>query len=371
MSAPEPSSRPAAAGSGPPAPRDLKGEIRAAAGRLGFARIGFAAAGECRDADRLREWIAEGHHGAMEWMAREPERRADPRRILASARTVLSLVTFYPASPAMAGDGLPSTAPAIASPPRPLRVARYAQGRDYHNVVGRRLRKLVREIRRLAPGAKAVTAVDHRPVLEKEWAERSGLGWIGKHSNLITADAGSWLLLGEIITDLDLPPDRGPHPERCGKCADCLAACPTGAITAPYRVDARRCISYLTIELRGPIPEELRPLVGEWIFGCDVCQEVCPWNRFAVPVDDPAFQRDAGRWDGPAGQFLGMTEEEFAERFRGSPVMRAGRDGFLRNVCVALGNRGDPGALPALRRATEDPSELVREHAAWAIERIG
>jgi epoxyqueuosine reductase len=367
MSPSDPGTAPAADG------LRLKAAIRAAAERLGFSRTGFAAAGACRDGDRLTRWIDAGRHGEMAWMAREPERRSDPRNVLPGARTVISLLTFYPAGPGAAPDAAAPAGPGAAPGEGggAARVARYALGRDYHNVVGRRLRKLIREVRALAPGAEAIAGVDHRPILEKEWAERAGLGWIGKHTNLITEDAGSWCLLGEVITDLALPPDAGPHPDRCGKCADCIAACPTGAIVAPWQVDARRCISYLTIELRGPIPVELRPLVGEWIFGCDVCQEVCPWNRFAVRVDDPAFRRDAGRWDGPAEQFLEMTEEEFAARFAGSPVIRTGRDGFLRNVCVALGNRGDPAALPALRRALEDGSELVREHAAWAIERIG
>ena len=250
-------------------------------------------------------------------------------------------------------------------------VSRYAWGRDYHNVIGRRLRKLVRRIDDVAPGSRTLSAVDHRPVLEKEWAERSGLGWIGKHTNVITSDRGSWFFLSELVTDLDLPADEGPHPDRCGSCADCMAACPTDAIVAPYQVDARRCISYLTIELEGAIPRDLRPLVGEWIFGCDVCQDVCPWNRFAVPVTDPSFHPDAKRWTGDAGEFLALTEEEFLQRFEGSPVRRAGRDGFLRNVCVALGNRGDAAELPALERAVEDPSPLVRGHAAWAIGRIG
>ncbi|MGQ0722955.1 MAG: tRNA epoxyqueuosine(34) reductase QueG [Candidatus Eiseniibacteriota bacterium] len=336
---------------------ELAAKVRERAVELGFDRVAFARAGECRDRGRLTQWIADGLHGEMAWMAKEPSRRSDPRRLLPGARTVIALATFYsrPRDEETASVG---------------RVSRYARGRDYHRVLGRRLRKLVRWLGEAAPGSVTVAAVDHRPILEKEWAERAGLGWIGKHTNLITADRGSWLLLAELVTDVELDEDREPHPNRCGKCADCIDACPTGAIVGPYRVDARRCISYLTIELRGPIPVELRPLVGEWIFGCDVCQEVCPWNRFAVPVEDPSFHPDERRWTGGADEFLGMNDTDFRRRFEGSPVLRAGRDGFLRNVCVALGTRGDPAALPALRRALTDDSALVREHAVWAIERI-
>jgi epoxyqueuosine reductase len=337
-------------------PEALKEAIARRARSLGFDRVGFAEAGRCRDGERLERWLAAGRHGEMAWMARDPGRRADPRRVLPGARSVVALLTFHPPD---------------APPGQPGRVSRYAGGRDYHNVIGRRLRKLVRAVEELAPGSRAVTAVDHRPVLEKEWAERAGLGWIGKHTNLITEDRGSWLFLSELVTDLALPPDAGPHPPRCGSCADCLHACPTGAIVAPHEVDARRCISYLTIELRGAIPRELRPLVGEWIFGCDVCQEVCPWNRFAVPVEDASFRRDERRWAGDAADLLGLTEEAFRARFEGSPVRRAGRDGLLRNVCVALGNRGDAAELPSLRAALEDASPLVRRHAAWAVGRIG
>jgi epoxyqueuosine reductase len=250
-------------------------------------------------------------------------------------------------------------------------VSRYARGRDYHNVLGKRLRKLATFADELAPGSRTVTAVDYRPVLEKEWAERAGLGWIGKHTNLITGDRGSWFFLSELVTELDLAVAGPPAKERCGSCVACLDACPTGAIVAPFRVDARRCISWLTIENDGPIPPELRPLVGEWIFGCDVCQEVCPWNRFAVPVEEPAFRLDEGRFSGDLAGFLRLTEAEFLRRFEGSPVRRAKRDGFLRNVCVALGNRRDPGDVPALGRALADPSALVRGHAAWALGRIG
>jgi epoxyqueuosine reductase len=337
----------------------LKARIRDESQRLGFDRIAFVRAGPCRDGERLDQWLAQGRHGEMRWMARGRERRTDPGKLLPGARTVVTLLTFY------------GTSPGGAAARWLGRVSRYAWGSDYHNLLRRRMRKLVRAIEQAAPGSRTITAVDYRPVLEKEWAERSGLGWIGKHTNLITEDRGSWFFLSELVTDLDLAGDQKPHAERCGKCTKCIEACPTGAIVAPWVVDARRCISYLTIELKGPIPVELRPLVGEWIFGCDVCQDVCPWNRFAVPVQEPRFQLDEGKFRGELTDFLGLDEESFRKRFEGSPVRRAGRDGFLRNVCVALGNRGDRAALPALQATAEhDPSALVREHARWAIERI-
>ncbi|MFN8179927.1 MAG: tRNA epoxyqueuosine(34) reductase QueG [bacterium] len=338
----------------------MKGAVIAEARRLGFARAAFAAAGECRDRERLGDWLAAGRHGEMRWMARDVARRTDPRVWLPGARTVVALLTSYAAAPSEESarwNGI---------------VSRYARGADYHGVVGRRVRKLARFLRRAAPGSQVALGVDHRPILEKEWAERAGLGWIGKHTNLITEDAGSWFFLAELVTDVELPPDEGPARNRCGRCADCIDACPTGAIVAPYVVDARRCISYLTIELKGPIPRELRPLVGEWIFGCDVCQDVCPWNRFAVPSTDPRFATAVGRFRGDLADFLAMTEPDFAERFRGSPVRRAGRDAFVRNVCVALGNRRDPSTVPALAAALAgDPAALVRAHAAWALGRIG
>ncbi len=334
--------------------------LRQRARELGFDRAGFVPAGPARQADRLRAWLAGGNHGTMEWMVRSEPLRADVRALLPGARTVLTLLTFYFTRPDAPGDAWVG------------QVSRYAWGRDYHNVLGRRLRKLARFVEETWPGEKAIPAVDSKPVLEKDWAERAGLGWIGKHSNLITEDRGSWFFLSEIVTTLDVSEARDAIPaDRCGRCVACLDACPTGAIVAPLRVDARRCISYLTIELRGPIPRELRPDIGEWIFGCDVCQDVCPWNRFAVPVEDDAFRLDRNRFPGDLTDFLSLDEDAFRVRFEGSPVRRAGRDGFLRNVCVALGNRRDPSTVPTLARALADDSALVRAHAAWAIGRIG
>lgn len=328
--------------------------------RLGFARVGFARAGPARDAARLERWLAEGRHGTMMWIAARAPDRADPCRLLPGAKTVVSLTTEYDTRPS--GNARRWIG----------RVSRYAWGRDYHHVVGRRLRKLVRFLDGQEPDSKSIAACDFKPVLEREWAERAGLGWIGKNTNLIAHDRGSWFFLSEIITTLDLAPDEGPPPaNRCGKCTDCITACPTGAIVAPYVVDARLCISYLTIELEGPIPRELRPKIGEWIFGCDVCQDVCPWNRFAVPVSEPRFAVDTARFDGDLSDFLSLDEAAFDLRFAGSPLRRPGRDGFLRNVCVAMGNRGNEADVPALERVLDDSSPLVRSHAAWALGRIG
>ncbi|MDP6529536.1 MAG: tRNA epoxyqueuosine(34) reductase QueG [Gemmatimonadota bacterium] len=326
---------------------------------LGFARAGFAPAEPCRDRDRLEAWLADGFHAEMQWIARRVDRRTDPTVLLPGAKTVISLLTRY----------LPPPGAGAASPVG--RVSRYARGRDYHNVIARRMKKLARAVKAADPESVTRALVDSGPVLEKEWAERAGLGWIGKHTNLVTESEGSWFFVSELVTTADLAPSGPGHDNRCERCIACIRACPTGAIVAPYRVDARRCISYLTIELRGAIPRELRPLVGDWIFGCDLCQEVCPWNRFAVETSDPAFAAGDRRFPEDIAGLLSLTEEEFRRRFSGSPIRRAGRDGLLRNACVALGNLGDASTLPALERALRDRAALVRAHAAWAIGRIG
>jgi epoxyqueuosine reductase len=234
-----------------------------------------------------------------------------------------------------------------------------------------KLRELERFFRlELFPGSRALWWSDTGAILERGWAERAGLGWTGKHSGILSRERGSWFLLGELLVDRPLDPDPPGGAEHCGGCVRCLEACPTHAIVAPYRVDARRCISYLTIEHRGAIPRHLRPLVGDWIFGCDVCQEACPWNRFAPPAREARLHARAYA-DWSLERFLAMDETAFRETFATSPIRRAGREGFLRNVCVALGNRGDAAAVPALARAlAADPSPLVRGHAAWALGEI-
>ena len=295
----------------------------------------------------------------MRWMARDPARRADPRRVLAGARTVISLATGY-----YRGD---------QPPPAPLsgRIARYAWGRDYHKRVRKRVLALGFSIRNLAPEIRFLAYVDTGPFLDRAWAESSGIGWIGKNANLIRPKFGSYCFLGAVLTDLDLVPTP-PAANRCGTCVRCLAACPTGAIVAPYQVDAARCISYLTIEHRGPIPLELRPGIGARIFGCDDCQEVCPWNRFATASADPAFEPRPEQQAPPLLPLLSIDDAEFATRYAGTALRRADRDRFVRNVAVALGNLADARAVPALARTlVEDRDPVVRGHAAWALGRIG
>ena len=338
----------------------MKERLREAALGLGFAAVGFAAAEAHEDAAQVAAWVAEERHGTMRWMARNPERRGDPALLLPGARTVVSVAAGYhrPPPPAPEEEGARGV------------IARYAWGGDYHKRMKRKLVRLGREIPMIAPGARWTTTVDTRPFLDRAWAERAGVGWIGKSTNLIRKGAGSWFFLGAIVTDAALPPDP-PARNYCGTCVRCMTACPTGAITGPYQLDARRCISYLTIEHEGPIPLELRPAIGTRIFGCDDCQDACPWNRFAVPNADPDF---AGRADQQAPALLpllALDEAAFRKRYAGTALLRAGRDRFVRNVAVALGNAGDPRALPALdHAATADRDPDVREHAAWAAARI-
>jgi len=298
----------------------------------------------------------------MRWMEREPSRRADPAAILPGARTVISVTLGY-------YRGGWREAPADA--PARGKIARYAWGRDYHKRIRKKLLRLADAIRALEPACRILAYVDTGPVLDRAWAERAGIGWIGKNTNVIRKGAGSWTFLGELVTDLVIEPDP-PSKNYCGRCTRCIAACPTGAIIGPYQLDARRCISYLTFEHRGPIPLELRPGIGTRIFGCDDCQEVCPWNRFATPTANPDFAERPGQQTPELIPLLALDAAAFAARFEGTALRRAGRDRFVRNVAVALGNLEDRRAVAALRQALlADPSALVRGHAAWALGRIG
>jgi epoxyqueuosine reductase len=332
-------------------------DIRAKARALGFEKVGIARAGRAPRADFLRAWLEEGRHGTMDYMARAPERREDPERLLAGAKAVVCVAKNYQSPGTHAAD------------PRTGRISRYAWGEDYHDVLGERLQDLRRFIESLGGAAKV--CVDTNAILEKPWAQAAGLGWQGKHSNLISRDLGSWLFVGEVLTDLDLEPDAAHARSYCGSCTRCIDLCPTRAIVAPYVVDSRRCISYLTIEHRGPIPRELRPLMGNLIFGCDICQDVCPWNKFAKVSPDPAFRAREGNLTPALVELLGLTREAWTARYKGSPVKRAKYPGFLRNVAVALGNSADPSAVPALAAALEHAEPLVRGHAAWALGRLG
>jgi epoxyqueuosine reductase len=250
------------------------------------------------------------------------------------------------------------------------RVARYACGLDYHDVLRARLNRLLTWVQEEAPGCRGRGVVDTAPLLERDFARRAGLGWFGKNTMLLNKRLGSYFFLGALLLDLDLAPDAAHDAAHCGTCTACLDACPTAAFPGPYQLDSRRCISYLTIELRGPIPEELRPGVGDWLFGCDVCQEVCPWNRKAPAGTEPAFAPRDGREALELTRLLGLSEAEFREEFRGTALTRSKRRGLLRNAAVVLGNLSDPAALPALRRAAGDADPVVAEAARWAVERI-
>jgi epoxyqueuosine reductase len=358
----------------------LAERIISAAQRLGFDLVGFAPACPPLTARRYREWLEKGHHADMAYLARPDAvaKRADLQRILPGVRSVVTVGVNYhthPVSPELRDD-----------PSRGI-LASYAWGEDYHDLLTPRLHQLATLIEGEMGHPIAYRAyVDTGPILERELAARAGLGFVGKNTSLIHPRLGSWLFLGELLLAVDLPATspvresnqpagvrQGPSSTAggtCGRCTRCLNACPTGALVEPYVLDARRCISYLTIERRGPIPRDLRPLMGNRIFGCDICQEVCPWNRrFARPTAEPAFQP---RPDAIAPRLLdliALDDEGFRRRFRGSPVKRAKRRGLLRNVAVALGNWSDPAAVPALARALNDSEPLIRGHAAWALGR--
>ncbi len=341
-------------------PGDITRELRRRAIDEGFDALGIAAASKLeRDEAALFAWLRGDRHASMAWMARDPSRRADPTKLLPGARSVVALaMNYWPGGDDEAEKGR-------------ARVALYARGRDYHKVLGRGLRALASwlEERTQEP---ARTFVDTGPVLERAWAERAGIGWIGKNANLLTREMGSWLLLGEIVTAAELVPDPGPHADHCGSCTACIEACPTAAIVAPGVVDSNLCISYWTIEHRGAIPERQRAGIGDWIFGCDDCQTSCPWNQsFAREAEqDPfSFREDLQGLD--PHEILAMDEREFRRRFSGTALMRAKWEGMRRNACIVLGNRGDPASAPALRRALADPDPVVRDHAAWALEQIG
>ncbi|MEO5720809.1 MAG: tRNA epoxyqueuosine(34) reductase QueG [Chthoniobacterales bacterium] len=333
---------------------DLKNETVQRALALGFDACRIAHCEPPRHGREFEAWLAEGAAGEMEWLNRGAEKRHDPQLILPGARSVIVVAMNY-----WQGDA--------AEPGRRGRIARYAWGDDYHEVMLKRLREMDEFLR--TRGGVQKSYVDTGPILERDFAAEAGIGWHGKSTMLLDQKLGTWFFLGEILTTLDLPPDT-PQVARCGTCTRCMTACPTGAITADHRLDARRCISYLTIELKGSIPLEFRPLIGDRIYGCDTCLDVCPWNRFAAVARETAFAARPATSAMQLRDYLALTDEQFRILFRGSPIKRIKRRGFLRNVCVALGNVGTMDDLPALRRAADDPEPLIAEHAAWAIRRI-
>ena len=336
----------------------LEAKIKDNARALGFSLVGITTADPPAHVTFFEQWLADGRHGEMAYLARGVERRADPRRILPCAKSIIVVALNYQTT--------------IRQPDSSQgRVARYALSDDYHGVLEQKLAALIGMIRLLAPGAQAEAYVDTGPVLERELAQRAGLGWVGKNTMLLHRRFGQWLLLGEILLDVALQPDAPTSRDYCGRCTRCMDACPTRAIIASRLLDARRCISYLTIELKGSIPRELRPLMGNRIFGCDDCLEVCPWNRFAQQAREASLAPRRDLTVPALIELLALMEEEFRRRFERSPIFRAKRRGLLRNVCVALGNSRDLRAVPALARAIKDAEPLVREHAAWALGQIG
>ncbi len=347
----------------------MKAAIRQRANELGFDDCRFTTAQPPQSAPDLERWLAQGRQGEMAYMQRNAHKRVNPQRVLAGARSIITLAVSYEEM---------KQAPSIRAPQQdalsftnlPGVIARYACYEDYHDVIGARLEPLVEFLNHLGgPTTRSLWYIDTGPLLERDLAQRAGLGFIGKHTNVISRKLGNWIFLTEILTSLELEPDA-PETNRCGSCMRCIAACPTAAITAPFQLDARRCISYLTIELKGPIPVEFRAAIGNRIYGCDDCLAVCPWNRFAQEgrLMSAHARRDLAMAD--LLELLALDEAGFRKRFAGTPMLRAKRKGLLRNVCVALGNIGDPSVIPALQRASKDAEPLIAEHASWAIEQI-
>lgn len=339
----------------------LESLIREKAAELGFAACGFASADAAPLAgERLRQWLAEGRHGDMIWMEERAHHRESPAGLWPEVRSVIALGMSY--APAL--DPL-----ALAGEGDRGRISVYAQGADYHDVVKKALKALGRWLAQEA-GCDLKVFVDTAPVMEKPLAEAAGLGWQGKHTNLVSRSHGSWLFLGAIYTTLDLAPDT-PGRDRCGSCNACQRACPTDAFPAPYTLDARRCISYLTIEHKGPIPEEFREGIGNRIYGCDDCLAVCPWNKFAaVAARNIAFAPRAELTAPELADLLALDDAGFREVFSGSPIKRIGRDRMVRNCLIAAGNSGDPALRPAVAALATDPDPVVSEAADWALKKL-
>jgi len=340
----------------------LAADIRRWGEALGFQEIGIAGTDLDIEERRLIDWLAAGRHGAMDYMARHGATRARPRELVPGTLSVITARMNYRPPRARASA-------AVLDDPTKAFVARYALGRDYHKVLRGKLQRLADRIAAKIGGFGYRVFTDSAPVLEVALAAKSGIGWQGKHTLLLTRDAGSWFFLGEIYTDLPLP-ETPPQAAHCGSCSACIDICPTGAIVAPYELDARRCISYLTIELPGSIPEALRPLIGNRVYGCDDCQLCCPWNRFAQDADEPDFAVRNGLDDADLVTLFAWTEAEFTSRLAGSAIRRIGFERWSRNLAVGLGNApGHPGIIAALEARADDPSTLVREHVAWALAR--
>src|SRR5438094_1985227 len=344
---------------------ELKAQLVSFARQIGFDSCRIAVCNPPAHATEFRKWLRQDAHGEMNYMKRGEEKRCDPQKVLPGAKSIVVLALNYFQGDVPAGDI--RLRRAATEDGKRGRIARYAWGDDYHDVTREKLDKVDNFLRRF--GGEQKCYVDTGPILERDHAAKAGIGWHGKNTMLIDERFGTWFFLADILMTLELPPDR-PVPDRCGTCERCIKACPTGAITAPHRLDARRCISYLTIELKGSIPLELRPLIGDRIFGCDDCLDVCPWNRFAQVSHETAFSARESTNGMSLREYLELTDAEFRQLFKQSPIKRIKRRGFLRNVCVALGNIGDWSDIPALQRALADEEPLIAEHAEWAIHQI-
>ena len=359
----------------------LAEQIKQESQRLGFELGGIASAVAPDTYANLQEWLGQGFAGEMEYMANRESAYAHPDGVMPSVRSVVMLGMSYGPESGVAGvewseppAGNLGARSARPQPPTNIgRVATYAQGsRDYHDVIRDKLKSLANIVHKLSPGCRTRGVVDTAPLLERDFARLAGLGWFGKNTMLINKFAGSYLFLAALLLDVELPADQPHETAHCGTCTRCLEACPTDAFVEPYVLDSRRCISYLTIELRDkPIPIELRDGMGDWLFGCDVCQDVCPWNRKApAGIEDELLPTETLS-NADARELLQLSEDEFRERFRRTPLYRPKRSGILRNAAIVLGNSGDERALPALIGALEDQSELVRGAAAWALGKLG
>jgi epoxyqueuosine reductase len=336
----------------------MKERLRQRARELGFDECRFTTAAPPAGAPQFQKWLGEKQHGEMAWLERNADKRVDPQKVLPGAKSVICLAASY---------HFESPQSKVRSPNSGI-IARYAQFADYHEVLADQLKKLSESITVMAD-CQALWYVDTGPILERDFAQRAGLGFVGKHTNLISHRFGNWIFLAEILTTLELEPDA-PEKNHCGTCTHCIAVCPTNAITAPFTLEARKCISYLTIELKGSIPVELRPLIGNRIYGCDDCLAACPWNKFAR---EGSLMKSHARMDLSQPdllELLALDDAGFKKKFDGTPLLRTKRRGILRNVCVTLGNVGDAAALPALEKATTDKEPLVAEHARWAMEEI-
>jgi epoxyqueuosine reductase len=331
--------------------------VKAWAAELGFDDCRIAPAKIATHADDFHEWLADGRNGDMAWLERNPARRADPREVLPGCKSVITLAINY-----YTGES-----PFPENHPADYRIARYSWNNDYHDLVEKRLAEFDAKLKEL--GGTQRYYVDTGPVLERDFATDAGLGWSGKSTVQIHRHLGTWFFLAELLTTLDLAPDK-PFGDHCGKCTRCITACPTQAITAPHKLDARRCISYLTIENKGSIPLEFRRAIGDRIYGCDDCLDACPWNRFAKESREISFQARPEIFSHTLRDFLSMDVEDFRRVFAKSPIKRIKRPRFLRNVCVALGNTGTQEDIPALKQAATDPDPLISEHAEWAIREI-